>query len=186
MISLGVATSKHAIQVSHANKPMPPDMQLDRVGTALQLPQLVREESRAAWTPREGVPLKSAPSSCLSLRLSVSQGSSEHRCSAWRAAIWSAPLTSVLSPELPEFAEGTYTPSAAASPRTAAEHYTIAFYDGADDSCSIRAEKFEVGDRVSRVRCRHIFPCGLLGSLSARTAAGQVCSLLFGTMWIPF
>jgi hypothetical protein len=41
-ISLGVATAKNKTQVSHTNKPMQPDTQLDRVRTALQLTQSVR------------------------------------------------------------------------------------------------------------------------------------------------
>ncbi len=56
MISLGAAPAKHATQVSYANKPVPPDMQLDRVCTVLQLTQLVREDNRAARCRRKRFP----------------------------------------------------------------------------------------------------------------------------------
>ncbi len=97
MISLGVATAKHRAQVTYTNKPLPPDMQLGRVRTSLQLTQLVRDENRAARMQREGVPLSSAPAASAYDPPYLMEARST--AAAFDARfVWSAPFTSVLSP----------------------------------------------------------------------------------------
>ena len=139
MVSMGVATAKAPPRLTYANTPTPPLDRLFQVRTALQLTAQVREENRAnRQAQREETLLNS-----------VAFGGPRGYTTADAAP---AQPTNPQGQNIPVFG-----PAPVQEPPQADQHMDLVVYDGDEDTCSVCQTAFAAGDRVCRLRCRHMF-----------------------------